>query len=198
MAATNGYASIVKLLHKKGAQINTKDSKKNTPLHEVAENGHQIIVEYLIKNGADLEAKDGLDRTPLQRAVGAFKTADFKQLAVVECLLTYGANANVGWAAHIIPSPLEMASLMKKETEFNAKGKALEKLLLKYGANFKNWRCREVDAEVYEKERVQRKEKDIVDIRSDHVLELMQVLNDPSSFEVQRVKEFLKNILNKD
>ena len=87
---------------------------------------------------------------------------------------------------------------MKQETEFHAKGKALEKLLLKYGANFKNLRLLEVDAEVYEKERVQRKEKDIVDIRSDQVLELMQVLNDPSSFEVQRVKEFFENILNKD
>ena len=198
MAARSGYASIVKLLHKKGAQINTKDYKKNTPLHEVAENGHQIIVEYLIKNGAELEAKDGLDRTPLQCAVGAFKTADFKQLAVVECLLTYGANADVGRAIHIIPSPLEMAILMKQETEFHAKGKALEKLLLKYGANFKNLRLLEVDAEVYEKERVQRKEKDIVDIRSDHVLELMKILDDPSSSEVQRVSEFFENILNKD
>ena len=152
----------------------------------------------LIQNGAELEAKDGLDRTPLQCAVGAFKTADFKQLAVVECLLTYGANANVGWAAHIIPSPLEMASLMIQETEFHAKGKALEKLLLKYGANLKNLRLRVVDAEVYEKERVQRKEKDIVDIRSDHVLELMQILDDRSSFEVQRVNKFFENILNKD
>ena len=126
---------------------------------KLLKNGHQIIVEYLIKNGAELEAKDGLDRTPLQCAVGAFKTADFKQLAVVECLLTYGANADVGRAIHIIPSPLEMAILMKQETEFHAKGKALEKLLLKYGANFKNLRLLEVDAEVYEKEKSPEKRK---------------------------------------
>ena len=83
-AAISGYAHIVKLLHKKGALINTKNLRKSTPLHEIADNisapNAQNIAEYLIKNGAELEAKDGLGRTPLLVAVGAFKTADFKYI----------------------------------------------------------------------------------------------------------------------
>ena len=65
-AAEMGYTHIVKLLHKKGAQINTKNSRGDTPLHEVSKRGYQNIVEYLIQNGADLECQDGFGTTPLQ------------------------------------------------------------------------------------------------------------------------------------
>ena len=130
LAAKSGYAHIVKLLHKKGALINTKNYRKTTPLHDVADNGNQNIAEYLIQNGADLESQDGAGRTPLQCAVGAFRTADWKHLGTVECLITYGANVNAGIIFQY-PRPLAMAKIMKQQTEFSAKGRALEQLLLK-------------------------------------------------------------------
>ena len=112
--------------------------RKSTPLHEIADNisapSAQNIAEYLIQNGAELEAKDGIKRTPLQCAVGAFKTADFKYLGMVECLITYGADVNAGHILHSFPTPMKMATLMKNQTEFSVKGIALDKLLLKYGA----------------------------------------------------------------
>ena len=137
LAAKSGYAHIVKLLHKKGALINTKNYRKTTPLHDVADNGYQNIAEYLIQNGAELEAEDGINRTPLNCAVGAFKMADFRYLHMIECLITYGANVNAGDVLlnlHTFPEPIYMATLMKEQKEFSGKGRALEQLLLKYGA----------------------------------------------------------------
>ena len=66
ISVAKGYTHIVKLLHKKGAQINTTNYRRQTPLHQASEKGFQNIVEYLIQNGADLECQDGVGRTPLQ------------------------------------------------------------------------------------------------------------------------------------
>ena len=97
---------------------------------------------------------DGIKRTPLNCAVGAFKTADFKYLGMVECLITYGADVNAGQNLDTFPRPLKMATLMKLKTEFSAKGRALEQLLLKYGAEFRKFNSEDLELSENELEKL--------------------------------------------
>ena len=53
---------------------------------------------------------------------------------MLECLIQHGADVNAGHDILMPPTPLKMATLMKMQPEFRAKGRALETLLLKYGA----------------------------------------------------------------
>ena len=56
------------LLIAKGADVNAKDMKGRTPLHEAAASGHKEIVEVLVTKGADVNANIG-GWTPLHLAV---------------------------------------------------------------------------------------------------------------------------------
>jgi ankyrin repeat protein len=48
----------VKLLLEKGAELETKDSSKRTPLSYATENRHEAVVKLLLEKGAELETKD--------------------------------------------------------------------------------------------------------------------------------------------
>jgi ankyrin len=60
----------LKLLIKAGADINSKDSRGLTPLHEAARWGWNEVVQFLVANGADLNAKDNRGNTPIDSALG--------------------------------------------------------------------------------------------------------------------------------
>jgi len=60
----------LKLLIKAGADINSKDSRGLTPLHEAARWGWNDVVQFLVANGADLTAKDNRGNTPIDSALG--------------------------------------------------------------------------------------------------------------------------------
>jgi uncharacterized protein len=60
----------LKLLIKAGGDINSKDSRGLTPLHEAARWGWNDVVEFLVANGADLNAKDNRGNTPIDSALG--------------------------------------------------------------------------------------------------------------------------------
>lgn len=49
------------------AQIEEKDTLRNTPLHRAVNDDHDSIVTLLL-DGADSEAKNGLGRTPSESA----------------------------------------------------------------------------------------------------------------------------------
>ena len=53
----NGYEGIVKLLIDRGANIEGKDKKGNTPLMCGARQNNWRIVEFLLWKGADVEAR---------------------------------------------------------------------------------------------------------------------------------------------
>jgi ankyrin repeat protein len=58
------------LLIKAGGDINSKDARGLTPLHEAARWGWNDVVTFLAQNGADLNAKDNRGLTPIDSALG--------------------------------------------------------------------------------------------------------------------------------
>jgi ankyrin repeat protein len=73
-AAEGGDAEIVSLLIKRGALLNIKDDKGDTPLHCVAagcesyKTGCASVISILLKAGADINIKNKRGRTPLHTA----------------------------------------------------------------------------------------------------------------------------------
>ncbi|KAH7113686.1 hypothetical protein B0J13DRAFT_242659 [Dactylonectria estremocensis] len=69
VASYCGHPALVKLLLKRGAEVEAKDSSHGrTPLWWAAGNGREAIVKLLLEKGADVESKDEDGRTPLSRA----------------------------------------------------------------------------------------------------------------------------------
>jgi ankyrin repeat protein len=60
----------LKLLLKAGGDINAKDTRGLSPLHESALWGWNDVVQFLVDNGADLNAKDNRGNTPVDSALG--------------------------------------------------------------------------------------------------------------------------------
>jgi ankyrin repeat protein len=60
----------LQLLLKAGGDINAKDSRGLSPLHEAARWGWNDVVRFLVDNGADLHAKDNRGNTPVDSALG--------------------------------------------------------------------------------------------------------------------------------
>lgn len=60
----------LKLLIKAGGDINAKDPRGLTPLHEAARWGWNDVVQFLVASGADLNAKDNRGNTPVDSALG--------------------------------------------------------------------------------------------------------------------------------
>ncbi|KAH8662676.1 hypothetical protein BGZ61DRAFT_368428, partial [Ilyonectria robusta] len=87
LASYYGHRVVVKLLLKKGAEIEAKDSTYGrTPLSWAAGNGHKAIAKLLLEKCADVESKDKHGRTPLSRA------AENGREAIVKLLLEKGAD----------------------------------------------------------------------------------------------------------
>jgi len=58
------------LLIKAGGDVNSKDSRGLTPLHEASRWGWNDVVTFLVQNGADLNVKDNRGLTPIDSALG--------------------------------------------------------------------------------------------------------------------------------
>jgi hypothetical protein len=64
-AASDGDLTKIKNLISSGADANSNDYNKRTPLYLAASEGHFDIVKYLIENGANVNAVDRFRNTPL-------------------------------------------------------------------------------------------------------------------------------------
>ncbi|BEU15928.1 hypothetical protein wHmcTK_11110 [Wolbachia pipientis] len=88
-AVRSGNLAEVKILLKKGADVNAKDETYfMTPLHYATVYGHKEIVELLIEKGADVNAKDETDFTTLHYATV------YGHKEIVELLIEKGADVN--------------------------------------------------------------------------------------------------------
>ncbi|RSL38004.1 hypothetical protein CEP53_015273, partial [Fusarium sp. AF-6] len=68
-AATNGREAVMRLLLDRGAEIEAKDQRGQTPLVLATSNGDKATVQLLLDRGAEIEAKDREGWTPLFWAV---------------------------------------------------------------------------------------------------------------------------------
>ncbi|XP_069670726.1 uncharacterized protein [Periplaneta americana] len=88
-AAQKGHLETVRLLIKKGADVNTNDAWKRTPLHFAISGSHVNVVQFLIESGADVNAYDDeLDNSPI------FTAAQQANVDVVRLLTDKGADVN--------------------------------------------------------------------------------------------------------
>ena len=66
-ASHNGHIDLVKLLIKRGADVNAKDIKGYTPLFAASAGGHREVAEILLDNGANVH-EDPIKLNPLYAA----------------------------------------------------------------------------------------------------------------------------------
>ncbi|GAA6235605.1 ankyrin-2-like isoform X1 [Lates japonicus] len=68
VAAEHGHLSIIELLIREGARLDSQDNNGHTALHRAARGGHTEIVRALIKAGAPIYTLDLHDKTPIHLA----------------------------------------------------------------------------------------------------------------------------------
>jgi ankyrin repeat protein len=86
VASCFGHETVVKVLLKTNAKIESKDNNGQTPLLRAAEKGHEAVVKVLLEAKANVELKDNNGQTPLLRA------AANRNEAVVKVLLEAKAD----------------------------------------------------------------------------------------------------------
>lgn len=64
-AARSGHATIVKALLRKGALVDSQDTRGRTPLSHAAEQGHKVVVRQLLAGGAQVKVGDKNGETPV-------------------------------------------------------------------------------------------------------------------------------------
>ncbi|KAK7873054.1 hypothetical protein R5R35_000340 [Gryllus longicercus] len=87
-AAAAGYISVVRLLVRHGANVNSTTRTNSTPLRAACFDGHYEIVKFLVEHGADIEVANRHGHTCLMIACykGHYRIAKF--------LLNLDANVN--------------------------------------------------------------------------------------------------------
>ena len=85
LASENGYLNLIKILIRRGAEVNIQDKLEMTPLPWSSYGGHFESVKYLLSHGAAVNASDSMGRTPL------FRAAEHQHYEVVQILLDSGA-----------------------------------------------------------------------------------------------------------
>jgi uncharacterized protein len=83
IAAHLGYLDVCKLLIDEGIDVNTRDERKQTPLHCAKD---LTISRLLLDNGADIDARCDKGRTPLIHA------ARCREAAICRYLIERGAD----------------------------------------------------------------------------------------------------------
>ncbi|EPS38030.1 hypothetical protein H072_8245 [Dactylellina haptotyla CBS 200.50] len=72
-AAENGHQEVVKLLLRKGANIEVQDSSyRRTPLLWAAKNGHEAVVKVLLERSTDLNANGGSPSSVVHTAQSSY------------------------------------------------------------------------------------------------------------------------------
>lgn len=83
LACAAGHGRIIKMLMRKGADLNVANFDGNTPLHLAAANGRKAVVKFLISNRADTDAcnNEGALYTDLATAAAPNpQTADAEEM----------------------------------------------------------------------------------------------------------------------
>ena len=123
VAAVKGHLGILKMLYRKGMDIDVRSKSKSTPLMYAASAGHQEVVEWLIGKGADMKAHNAENSNAFVQAATR-KTVGHAGIA--ELLLKKGA----GDPNAIFRGGETVLMFCAKRSDND-----MVRLLLKYGAN---------------------------------------------------------------
>ncbi|GMT30636.1 hypothetical protein PFISCL1PPCAC_21933 [Pristionchus fissidentatus] len=85
VAAGAGHADLVNFLHMKGAELQARDRRGDTPLVWATRAGHSEVVSYCLREGAEVNTANKTSETPLHIATR------FAQLACAETLIDASA-----------------------------------------------------------------------------------------------------------
>ncbi|KAL8841090.1 MAG: hypothetical protein Q9176_003431 [Flavoplaca citrina] len=95
-AALKGYVDIIQRLVQSGADVNTQDKNKRTPLLYAVDGGHYAAAELLLQHGADPNAQDDWENTPLHTASEILDNEDDQRhRGMIQLLCDYGADPNI-------------------------------------------------------------------------------------------------------
>ena len=81
-----GHTAMIELLVQNGANINTSNKDRDTPILKAAERGDLNVVKYLLQNGANINTRNKYKNTPVYAA------AKRGHYDVVQFLAENGAN----------------------------------------------------------------------------------------------------------
>ena len=99
-AAKEGNTEVIQFAIEKGADVNTKDAKGNTPLHLASKNGHVGAINKLLEKVAEVNTKDAEGNTPLHLARDAKGNTPLHlaskngHVDAIKTLLEKGADVN--------------------------------------------------------------------------------------------------------
>lgn len=113
------YPEIAKLLIERGANVDSKTSSRDTPLHVATENNEYSIAQLLVTKGALVNEKNTKGETPLLIA-----SRNKKGLGIVRLLLENGADINAadfhGWTPLMFASKEHNEDIIKFLAEHGA------------------------------------------------------------------------------
>jgi ankyrin repeat protein len=113
------YPEIAKLLIERGANVDSKTSTRETPLHVATENNEYSIAQLLVTKGALVNEKNTKGETPLLIA-----SRNKKGLGIVRLLLENGADINAadfhGWTPLMFASKEHNEDIIKFLAEHGA------------------------------------------------------------------------------
>jgi ankyrin repeat protein len=103
----------VKAFLGRGIDINAKDTRNRTALHDAAEEGHKKLVELLLAHGADLNASTSYDRTAAELAMSRGHTE------IVKLLVSKGADISLLHLAIYLKDVAKARSLIESGADVN-------------------------------------------------------------------------------
>jgi serine/threonine-protein phosphatase 6 regulatory ankyrin repeat subunit B len=109
------YASLMRLLHREGADINVQDESGDTPLHLACAEGNEAKIRTLLALSADPNIVNEFGRRPLDTLLDYAHTRD--DFLLVRLLLDAGADSGTSPSTLMRQSPLHIAARYnRKET----------------------------------------------------------------------------------
>jgi ankyrin repeat protein len=120
---------IVKYLVGRGAKINTGFGEGDIPLIVAINRNFLDVVKVLVENGADINKANYYGNTPLKYAVSYIRNTPNKRTDVLKYLLEQGVYVN---------AKNNMGATVLKTSSFDLDDIPVFKLLLEYGADWKD------------------------------------------------------------
>uniref|UniRef100_A0A672UW21 Ankyrin repeat domain 17 n=1 Tax=Strigops habroptila TaxID=2489341 RepID=A0A672UW21_STRHB len=114
IAADKGHYKFCELLISRGAHIDVRNKKGNTPLWLAANGGHLDVVQLLVQAGADVDAADNRKITPLMAAFRKVQVWSYHNVADRNHIFKNTQAAEANKNASILLEELDLEKLREE------------------------------------------------------------------------------------